>query len=172
MGMMVEHKKALDSLAGLIQKEKACAAAIYSEGYYADEKKKILDIASQKTGEEFIVLIIGAFSSGKTSMINALIGENLLPTGFLPETAVLGELHYGSRKRITLYPKKGKWEGGNEPFDLREVTTDEIRKYVSLSSEDAINSTWITTKFEKMVIYCSRYAVPVPLFWHRHVNRS
>ena len=60
-GMMVDHKATLNRLAGLIQKEKACAAEIYSEGSYADDKKQILDIASQKTGEEFIVLIIGAF---------------------------------------------------------------------------------------------------------------
>ncbi|MBQ6759776.1 MAG: dynamin family protein, partial [Selenomonadaceae bacterium] len=163
-GMMVDHKATLNRLAGLIQKEKACAAEIYSEGSYADDKKQILDIASQKTGEEFIVLIIGAFSSGKTSMINALIGEDLLPTGFLPETAVLGELHYGSKKRITLYPKKGMWEGGDKPFDLREVTTEEISRYVSLSTEDAINSmeknidgdesqSRINAKFEKMIIY-------------------
>ena len=163
-GMMVDHKKALNQLAALIEAEKGCAAEIYSEGSYADDKKQILDIASQKTGEEFIVLIIGAFSSGKTSMINALIGEDLLPTGFLPETAVLGELHYGTKKRITLYPKKGKWEGGDEPFDLREVNTEEISRYVSLSTEDAINSmeknidgdesqSRINAKFEKMVIY-------------------
>lgn len=157
--IMVDHKAALNRLAGLIQEEKICAAKIYSD---ADDKKKILDIAGAKTGEEFIVLIIGAFSSGKSSMINALIGEELLPTGFLPETAVLGELHYG-KKRITLYPKKGMWEGGDEPFDLREVTTEEISKYVSLSTEDAINSmeknidgdesqSRINAKFEKMVI--------------------
>ena len=100
--LLAEHRTTLNQLAALIEAEKGCAAEIYSEGSYADDKKQILDIASQKTGEEFIVLIIGAFSSGKTSMINALIGEDLLPTGFLPETAVLGELHYGSKKRITL----------------------------------------------------------------------
>ena len=162
--MMVNHKQTLNQLASLIQDEKICATQIYTEGSFADEKKKILDIVSKKTDEEFIVLIIGAFSSGKSSMINALIGEELLPTGFLPETAVLGELHYGTKKRITLYPKKGKWEGGDEPFDLREVNVDEIRKYVSLSTEDAINSmeqndegqasdARINAKFEKMVIY-------------------
>ena len=162
--MMVDHKKILERLAGLIGEEKDCATQIYSDGFHAEDKKKILDIAGAKTGEEFIVLIIGAFNSGKSTMINALIGEKLLPTGFLPETAVLGELHYGQKKRITLYPKKGKWEGGDEPFDLSEVSTDEIRKYVSLSTEDAINAmeqndegnysdARIDAKFEKMVIY-------------------
>lgn len=162
--LMGDHKRALNRLVGIIQDEKNCAAEIYPGSTGADDKKKILDLASQKTGEEFIVLIIGAFSSGKSSMINALIGEELLPTGFLPETAVLGELHYGTKKRITLYPKKGMWEGGDKPFDLKEVTTEEISKYVSLSSEESLNSmevndegdesqSRINAKFEKMIVY-------------------
>ena len=56
------------------------------------------------------------------------------------------------------------WEGGDAPFDLVKVTTEEISKYVSLSTEDAINSmernidgdasqSRINAKFEKMVIF-------------------
>ena len=161
--LLVDHKVTLNRLADLIRDEKDCSAKIYAESSCADGVKKFLDRAAAIAGEEFIVLIIGAFSSGKSSMINALIGEELLPTGFLPETAVLGELHYGTQKRITLYPKKGKWEGGDEPFDI-EPLADEIRKYVSLSTDDAINSmeqndegrasdARINAKFEKMIIH-------------------
>lgn len=163
-GMMEDHKKVLDRLAELIQKEEGCVTRIYSDPARVKALKDILEIARNKTGEEFIVLIIGAFSSGKSSMINAMIGEELLPTGFLPETAILGELHYGEQKRITLYPKKGRWEGGDEPFDLKEATSKEIEKYASLSSDDAVNamaknamdedsSNKIDSKFEKMVVY-------------------
>ena len=159
--LLADHKATLNQLAELIEAEKTCAAEIYSD---AGNITATLKHALKKVDEEFVVLIIGAFSSGKTSMINALIGEDLLPTGFLPETVMPGELHYGSQKRISLYPKKGMWESGDEPFDLRSVTTDEIRKYVSLSTEDAINSmeknvdgdasqSRINAKFEKMVIY-------------------
>ena len=163
-GMIVDHKKVLNQLAELIQREEDCVIQIYSDPERAAAQKEKLEIARSKTGEKFIVLIIGAFSSGKSSMINAMIGEELLPTGFLPETAVLGELHYGEEKRITLYPKKGCWEGGDEPFDLKKTTSDEIERYVSLSADDAINAmeknamdsestSKIDSKFEKMVIY-------------------
>ncbi|MBQ3434547.1 MAG: dynamin family protein, partial [Selenomonadaceae bacterium] len=100
---LVEHKVTLRNLKDLIATEQDCQQKIYA-GKASDA---VLDAISEKTGENFIVLIIGAFSSGKSSMINALIGEELLPHGFLPETAVLGELHYGTKKRVTLYPKKG-----------------------------------------------------------------
>ncbi|MBO4779424.1 MAG: dynamin family protein [Selenomonadaceae bacterium] len=159
--LLAEHRMTLNQLAGLTQEEQDYVAEIYSD---AGDITATLKYALQKADEKFVVLFIGGFACGKTSMINALIGEDLLPTSFLPETAVLGELHYGTKKRITLYPKKGKWEGGDEPFDLREVTTEEISRYVSLSTEDAINSmeknidgdesqSRINAKFEKMVIY-------------------
>ncbi len=153
-----DHKKVLEELAQLIVLEEECAELIYTDPAVVKEKKAKLEIVRGKAGEKFHVLVIGAFSSGKSSMINALIGEELLPTGFLPETAVLGELHYGKEKRITMYPRAGKWEGGDEPFDLEELTSEEIEKYISLSADDALNAmeedseNRIDAKFEKMVI--------------------
>ena len=87
-------------------------------------------------------------------MINALIGEELLPVDIWAEneTGIVVELHYGERKRITLYPKQDMWEGGDPPFDLEETTSEEIAKYefvtINATEEEAIGS-----KCEKMVIY-------------------
>ena len=164
---VLDHKKVLKQFSDLIQSERDCIAMIYPNPNMESCKKKeeALNGALAKTGEEFKVLVIGSFSSGKSCMINALIGEELLPTGFLPETAVIGELHYGETKRITLYPKKGMWKDGDQPFDLKKTTPEEIAKYVSLTADDAVNSmhkdalfkessqTRIESKFEKMVIY-------------------
>ena len=160
-GRVIDHRKVLNQLAELIGEEEKYVVQIYSDQEKIEAQKEKMETARNKTGEEFFVLIIGAFRSGKSSLINALIGEELLPTGFLPETAVIGELHYGEKKRITLYPKKGMWEGGDQPFDLTETTSEEIEKYVSLSADDAINTMEeedgctkaINSKFEKMVIY-------------------
>ena len=165
-----EHTNTLKHLTDLISEEQRCATQIYigmanTGKTSGGSGNAVLDVAGGKTSDKFVVLIIGAFSSGKSSMINALIGEDLLPHGFLPETAVLGELHYGEQKRVTLYPKKGKWSGGDEPFDI-EATTEEITKYVSLSTDDAINSMEINAddpeaeksdkrinaKFDKMIV--------------------
>ena len=96
MARMEEHKKVLEELAALISREEQCAAVIAPENTVWKED---LAKTKEKTGEKFVVLVMGIFSSGKSSMINALIGEELLPTGFLPETAVLGEMHYSTEKR-------------------------------------------------------------------------
>lgn len=155
MERMEEHKKVLEELAALISKEQECAAIIAPEN---KEWQENLEKTKEKTGENFFVLVMGIFSSGKSSMINALIGEELLPTGFMPETGVLGEMHYSTEKKVTLYPKKGEWEGGDAPFTLVNPSSEEIAKYGSIDNEKGMNckaedSDKIRSKFEKMVIH-------------------
>ena len=43
----------------------------------------------------FLVVIIGEFNAGKSSFINALLGDNLLPTGITPTTEAIELIHYG-----------------------------------------------------------------------------
>ncbi len=50
--------------------------------------------------------IVGGFSTGKSSLINAVIGEKLLSTNITPETAVPTEITYGNNK-VTLVDKNG-----------------------------------------------------------------
>lgn len=153
--MMVDHKKVLEQLKALLEREKKCAVIISPNN---EKWQKDLEETMKKTGEKFTVLAMGIFDSGKSSMINALIGEELLPTGVLPETAIIGELHYGEEKKVTIYPKKGKWKGGDEPFDLQSPTMEEIAKYASIDNEIGFNSrqensSRIESAFQKMVIH-------------------
>lgn len=149
-----KHKEVIDRLCRIIEKEQEQVRVV------APDKTawlEALDKTKQKQAEKFSILIMGTFSSGKSSMINAFIGEDLLPTGFLPETAVIGELHYSTQKSITMYPKKGKWKGGDEPFQLESATSEEIAKYASIDNEGHMNSKSdesdrIESPFEKMVI--------------------
>ena len=155
MANMLEHKRVLERLGTLIDRELQCAAVISPNNTVWRED---LGETRKKTGEKFTVLVMGIFSSGKSSMINALLGEELLPTGFLPETAVIGEMHYSETKKITMYPKKGMWEGGDEPFELQNPSSEEIAKYASIDNEAGMNcksddSDRITSKFEKMIIH-------------------
>lgn len=149
-----QHKKVMEQLAEMIVKEKGCAAIISpkNETLLTD-----MDEVRKKSADKFIVLVMGMFSSGKSSLLNALLGVELLPTGFLPETAVLCEMHYSETKRITMYPKKGVWEGGDEPFELKNPCKEEISKYASIDNEAGMNckdmdSDQIKSKFDKMVI--------------------
>lgn len=57
----------------------------------------------QKVGSDtFKIQIVGTFKNGKSTFINALLGEDILPTRALPCTAVVNEVKYGEKKRAIL----------------------------------------------------------------------
>ncbi|KKB38506.1 putative protein Bsub YpbR [Bacillus thermotolerans] len=53
--------------------------------------------------EEFIVAFCGHFSAGKSTMINALTGENLLPSSPIPTSANLVKVHRASEDFAKVY---------------------------------------------------------------------
>lgn len=68
-----------------------------------DIKKDIGDIQDFKV----TVPLVGGFSTGKSSLINALIGYDLLSTDITPETAVPAEMSYGTDS-VTYCMKNGE----------------------------------------------------------------
>ena len=82
-----------------------------------------LNIASQNIRKGvFRLLVLGDMKRGKSTLLNALIGENLLPSDVNPCTALLTVLRYGTLKKITVYFKDGQ---SPEQIDFKEFK----RKY-------------------------------------------
>jgi len=76
------------------------------------------------------VLVMGKFSSGKSTFLNAMMGKMLLPAKPTPTTAVIGEIQYAHEPSATLYPKK---QTGKAPFD---VQIDDLDKYIVINHEE------------------------------------
>lgn len=53
--------------------------------------------------DSFKVLVIGEFKRGKSTFINALLGEEVLPAFSIPCTAVINEIKYAAEKRAVLH---------------------------------------------------------------------
>ena len=51
----------------------------------------------------FRLLVLGDMKRGKSTFLNALIGENILPSDVNPCTAILTVLRYGEQKKVTVY---------------------------------------------------------------------
>jgi GTPase SAR1 family protein len=51
----------------------------------------------------FRLIVLGDMKRGKSTFLNALIGENLLPSDVNPCTALLTVLRYGPEKKVTVY---------------------------------------------------------------------
>lgn len=56
----------------------------------------------------FRLLVLGDMKRGKSTFLNALMGENLLPSDVNPCTAVLTILRYGPEKKVTVHFNDGK----------------------------------------------------------------
>src|SRR5690625_6432297 len=59
--------------------------------------QKIVDIYEKVINNEFSISFTGHFSAGESSMINALMGEDILPKGPIPTSGNIGEMTSGSR---------------------------------------------------------------------------
>ncbi|MBD2182453.1 dynamin family protein [Planktothrix sp. FACHB-1355] len=79
----------------------------------------------------FRLLVLGDMKRGKSTFLNALIGENLLPSDVNPCTAVLTVLRYGEEKKVTVYFKDGKPPEKLEFTNFKErytIDPDEAKK--------------------------------------------
>ncbi len=93
------------------------------------------------------VLVVGRFSAGKSTFINALLGEKLLPATPTPTTGVLCNITYANEqdKKVTLYPKPGMGKNsGDQPFD---ISVNELEKYIKI---DHFDGTEVTSKYQRM----------------------
>jgi GTP-binding protein EngB required for normal cell division len=62
----------------------------------------------QLAEDRFNLAVVGQFKRGKSTLMNAVLGRDLLPTGLLPLTSAISTLCYGSTERVVLR-RKG-WE--------------------------------------------------------------
>ncbi len=69
----------------------------------------------------FYIAVLGEFKRGKSTLVNALLGTELLPTGVLPLTAVATEVSYGTAGAKIVY-----LDGHSE-----ELAPNELANYVT-----------------------------------------
>lgn len=87
--------------------------------------------------QPLLVTVMGEFSSGKSTFINAFIGEDVAPTGITPTTATINVVKYGRERGGRILYRDGRteslaWSALFErlralgPADVRQVSLVEI----------------------------------------------
>jgi len=93
--------------------------------------------------EKCVISLLGAFSSGKSSIVNSIIGEDLLSVDVTPTTAIPTYISYGPRKVFKFLDIEGK---------QREISED-VFKMLSKATRMAENV------FAKLLFGYIRYCV-------------
>jgi GTP-binding protein EngB required for normal cell division len=60
------------------------------------------DLLGRIAEDAFELVVVGQFKRGKSSLMNAMVGRSLLPTGILPVTSVVTSLRYGPVVRAVI----------------------------------------------------------------------
>ncbi len=65
----------------------------------------------------FFVACVGQFKRGKSTLLNALVGDAVLPAGVTPVTSAVTILRYGSRRQATAYYAAG----GHDAISIQDI---------------------------------------------------
>ncbi|OYD09454.1 dynamin family protein [Paludifilum halophilum] len=93
------HSKTIQQLMSVYQELERRQDEVHSS--------KLLDVMRKVYRREWIVAFCGHFSAGKSTMLNALYGKDLLPTGPIPTSANVVEVRSGA-DRVVLSLRSGE----------------------------------------------------------------
>lgn len=107
-----------------------------------DDYKRLMEMAEElgnrglherlaKSREElltdgFKIVVVGEFSRGKSTFINALLGSRLLPAKTNPTTTTINRIVYGEKQRYILHYRHEQ--------EAKEITAEEFRRIVAVES--------------------------------------
>lgn len=91
----------------LLQEVKNAADSLNSFGL-TDLANQIIGLVKRTMQTRFSVSFVGEFNHGKSTLINKLLGQEILPTGNLPTTALLTRISFGSESAINVLDATGK----------------------------------------------------------------
>ena len=127
------------------------------------ERLRAIEERAQNPSAQLILPLIGEFSAGKTSLINALTDSKVLEIASLPTTATLYQIIFGApeNKAVALSA-----EGEEVELQLDVLKNDELKKYPTVTLFDT------STKVPQDIIFVDTPGLSSPDPKHREVLTS
>lgn len=91
-------------------------------------KQRLIELTDRLAQGRFRLAVLGQFKRGKSTLLNALLGEALLPAGVLPLTAVPTILRFGPQRAIRIAFADGRHE---EFSGSSETLSDMLNHYAT-----------------------------------------
>ena len=82
---------------------------------------------AQIKSKMYNVAVMGEFRRGKSSLINALLGLDVLPSDVTPTTATINRITFGTEPKVTIHFKDGR---------RQEISISELQSYVTKITEE------------------------------------
>jgi len=118
----------LEQVASILDTSSAALPSSWSIAKtWADELR---DRAAKRTSKRFTIMIMGEFKRGKSTLLNALLGAEVLPQKITPCTAIITRIIYGSEPKVRVV------FGDGRPNDC--MSLDEFESRYSLEIEDTV----------------------------------
>jgi uncharacterized tellurite resistance protein B-like protein/GTPase SAR1 family protein len=93
--------------------------------------EEVTKISRKLQSQRFRVAVVGEFSKGKSTLLNALLGEEIQPVRDIPCSGTVTVLKYGSQQRVIC-----KYNNGRE----EEISPEQYKDKASISEEAALGS--------------------------------
>jgi GTP-binding protein EngB required for normal cell division len=114
-----EYEETKFALAGLLRECSSAAWRAKNEGLQRDFQSLLQRLAEDR----FYLTLAGQFSRGKSTLMNAMLGMDRLPTGVVPVTSVITVVSYNTRERVLMH-----FENSNL---AHEVPLSELSEWVT-----------------------------------------
>lgn len=129
------------------------------------QRDRCLDDVQTITNGIFRVHVMGTFSSGKSTLVNALLGSRVLPVSALPSTAILTLVQYGNDEDdVEIYFKDTtNADGTVTPGRVERVSKEEFEatyKYTEADNEEFI-TTGSVSRFNEVAYAVVRCSLPL-----------
>jgi GTP-binding protein EngB required for normal cell division len=92
-----EYEQSKFAIAEILRSASACVPEREEE-----LRVRLQDLFARLAEDRFNLVVLGRFNRGKTSLMNAILRTDRLPTGIVPLTSVITTVGYGSKERIVL----------------------------------------------------------------------
>ena len=114
---MLKTQQVFCNYLGEVQAElnKARSAGFAEE--WQQNVRSVEELEQEIRAAELIVPVVGAFSAGKSTLINSFLESDLLPVNITPETALATELRYSHEE----YIEAVKANGETDRYDIAEI---------------------------------------------------
>ena len=90
--------------------------------------RTIIQVAEKLSNNDFRIIFCGEFKRGKSTLINAILGQKALPMKVAPCTGVITEVKFSQDPKVLVHPLRG------DPF---KASQEDIKKYISIQGNDA-----------------------------------